>query len=76
MNDVGGDFERGEQGDDGLDLCTEQDLVDRLVEAVTEEDLYGVLVWIKRMEERGWIGHLNDSRRLVLQLDSDDARAH
>ncbi|GAA5970734.1 hypothetical protein JCM3765_004695, partial [Sporobolomyces pararoseus] len=54
------DYESGEQGDFGLDLFTEQDLVDRLVQSVTDDDLYQVVFWIKRLQEKGWIENIND----------------
>jgi predicted transcriptional regulator len=66
MNGAQDDFEGGEQGDYGLDLFTEQDLVDRLVQAVTDDDLYQVLFWIKRLEEKGWIENINDGREFLI----------
>lgn len=63
MNGSQEDLEGGEQGDYGLDLFTEQDLVDRLVQAVTDEDLYQVVFWIKRLEEKSWLENINDGRK-------------
>ena len=65
MNGSQEELEGGEQGDYGLDLFTEQDLVDRLVQAVTDEDLYQVVFWIKRLEEKGWLENINDGRKLL-----------
>ncbi|GAA5914185.1 uncharacterized protein JCM6883_000766 [Sporobolomyces salmoneus] len=59
-NQEGFEDDGGEQGDYGLDLFTEQDLVDRLVQAVTDDDLYQVVFWVKRLEEKGWIENIND----------------
>lgn len=57
-----------EQGDFGLDLFTEQDLVDRLVQSVTDDDLYQVVFWIKRLQEKGWSENINDGRAFKLLL--------
>ncbi|GAA6020453.1 hypothetical protein JCM11491_000252 [Sporobolomyces phaffii] len=60
MTEPGREDDGGEQGDYGLDLFTEQDLVDRLVQAVTDDDLYQVVFWVKRLDDKGWIENIND----------------
>ena len=57
-----------EQGDFGLDLFTKQDLVDRLVQSVTDDDLYQVVFWIKSLQEKGWSENINDGRAFKLLL--------
>ncbi|GAA5821109.1 hypothetical protein JCM10212_002982 [Sporobolomyces blumeae] len=50
----------GENSDNDLDLFTEQDIVDRIVNYSLEEDLYSVVFWIKRLDTKDALSQIND----------------
>jgi hypothetical protein len=69
---------QGEQEHDlsAIDLLTSEDCQERLIEAVSEDDLGGVLRWIGLLEQKGSVGLVGQVRTYsLLASQSDQTRA-